>query len=93
MKMKLIRKNIEWLVAMAVMLITTFGMLSSFMESFEMTALSTIINYVRVNGDIELKDIANTEPFVSCNLLEMFGEKYPVVINIVNLLHNSIIAA
>ena len=61
--------------------------------SVQQEFIKTIINYVRVNGDIELSDIANTEPFVSFNLLDLFGDQYPVVINIVNELHNSIVVA
>ncbi len=60
-------------------------------NSVQQEFIRTIINYVRVNGDIELTDIANTEPFVSFNLLDLFGDQYPVVINIVNELHNSIV--
>ncbi len=60
-------------------------------SSVQQEFIRTIINYVRVNGDIELSDIANTEPFVSFNLLDLFGDQYPVVINIVNELHNSIV--
>ena len=60
-------------------------------SSVQQEFIKTIINYVRVNGDIELSDIANTEPFVSFNLLDLFGDQYPVVINIVNELHNSIV--
>ncbi len=60
-------------------------------SSVQQEFIRTIINYVRVNGDIELTDIANTEPFVSFNLLDLFGDQYPVVISIVNELHNSIV--
>ena len=60
-------------------------------NSMQQEFIRTIINYVRVNGDIELTDIANTEPFVSFNLLDLFGDRYPVVINIVKQLHESIV--
>lgn len=52
----------------------------------------TIINYVRENGDIELSDIVNTEPFNNYDLNEMFGVKLRTVIGIVNILHNSVVA-
>ena len=52
----------------------------------------TIINYVRENGDIELEDMVNTEPFNNYDLSEMFGTSLPMVISIVNTLHSSVIA-
>lgn len=52
----------------------------------------TIINYVRENGDIELEDMVNTEPFNNYDLSEMFGTSLPTVISIVNTLHSSVIA-
>lgn len=51
-----------------------------------------IINYVRENGDIELEDMVNTEPFNNYDLSEMFGESLPAVIGIVNKLHLSVVA-
>lgn len=50
----------------------------------------TIINYVRENGDIEVSDIANVEPFNNFDIVEMFGEMIPKMVDIVNTLHNSI---
>ena len=52
----------------------------------------TIINYVRENGDIELKNIVNNEPFNNYNITEMFGESLPAVKEIVNVLHLSVVA-
>ena len=52
----------------------------------------TIINYVRENGDIELSDMVNTEPFNNYDLSEMFGVNLTAVIDIVNVLHDSIVA-
>lgn len=52
----------------------------------------TIINYVRENGDIELEDIVNTEPFNNYDLSEMFGTSLSAVISVVNILHNSVVA-
>lgn len=53
----------------------------------------TIINYVRENGDIEVADIANVEPFNNFDIVEMFGEMIPKMVDIVNVLHNSIYVA
>ena len=44
----------------------------------------TIINYVRENGDIELEDMVNTEPFNNYDLNEMFGVDLAKVVSIVN---------
>ncbi len=52
----------------------------------------TIINYVRENGDIELSDMVNTEPFNNYDLNAMFGLSLSEVVGIVNTLHNCIIA-
>ncbi|WP_051197418.1 type I restriction endonuclease subunit R [Butyrivibrio sp. MB2005] len=51
-----------------------------------------IINYVRENGDIELSDMVNTEPFSDIDLNDMFGENLPMMITIVNVLHSAVAA-
>lgn len=52
----------------------------------------TIINYVRENGDIELEDMVNTEPFNNYDLNEMFGVNLTTVVSIVKTLHDSVVA-
>lgn len=52
-----------------------------------------IINYVRENGDIELSDMVNSEPFDEYDLNSMFGEDLPKIIGIINILHNVVTAA
>ena len=54
--------------------------------------IRTIINYVRENGDIELEDMVNVEPFSNYDLNELFGIELSKIVSIVNLLHNSVIA-
>lgn len=54
--------------------------------------IMTIINYVRENGDIELEDIVNTEPFNNYDLNEMFGVNIKTIVSIVEQLHGSIMA-
>ena len=54
--------------------------------------IMTIINYVRENGDIELEDMVNKEPFNNYDLSEMFGVDLAVVVRVVNLLHDSVVA-
>lgn len=53
----------------------------------------TIINYVRENGDIELSDLVNTEPFNNYDLNEMFGVNLSAIVAVVNVLHSSVLAA
>ncbi len=53
--------------------------------------IQTVINYVRENGDVELADMVNTEPFNNYDLSELFGTSLPAVIGIVNTLHNSVV--
>ena len=52
-----------------------------------------IINYVRENGDIEVADIVNTEPFNNYDINEMFGENVPIIVKVVTILHSSVAAA
>ena len=53
----------------------------------------TIINYVRENGDVELSDLVNTEPFNNYDLTEMFGGNLPTIVSVVNILHKSVLLA
>ena len=50
----------------------------------------TIINYARENGDVELADMVNTEPFKNYNLTEIFGLNFPALVTVINLLHTTI---
>ena len=52
--------------------------------------IRSIINYVRVNGDMEKSDVVNKAPFNNYDLMELFGERYQTVIQIVNGLHEPI---
>lgn len=52
----------------------------------------TIINYVRQNGDVELEDMVNSEPFSNWDLNEVFGINLPAIVEIVKVLHNSVCA-
>ena len=55
--------------------------------------LKNIVDYVRENGDIEVGDLVNKEPFDNFDLTELFGERLKLVVSIVNLLHSRIMAA
>ena len=50
----------------------------------------TIINYVRQNGDVEISDLVNSEPFNNYDLQEIFGINLPAIVKIVNYLHGVI---
>ena len=52
-----------------------------------------IIDYVQENGDIERGDLVNTEPFDSYNINGIFGESLPIVLAMIDLLHNSVAVA
>ena len=53
--------------------------------------VQTIINYVRENGDVELSDLVNTESFNNFDLNEIFGIQLPMIVSIVEKLHESIL--
>ena len=55
--------------------------------------VKTIINYVHENGDIELADMVNTEPFNNYDINEVFGINLTAVVDVVKKLHNAVIAA
>ena len=59
-------------------------------NSMQQEYIRTIINYVRVNGDMDKSDVVNKEPFNNYDLMELFGSRYHAVIQIVNKLHNAI---
>lgn len=53
----------------------------------------TIINYVRNNGDIQVEDLVNAEPFNNFDLQEVFSVNLKSMVDIVNVLHNSVTVA
>lgn len=63
------------------------------LNSQQQEFIKTIINYVRENGDIEVADIVNTEPFNNYDINEMFGENVPIIVKVVTILHSSVEAA
>ena len=52
--------------------------------------IKTIINYVRENGDVDLSDMVNSEPFNNYDLVELFGERLQALKTVVALLHGCI---
>lgn len=55
--------------------------------------IKTVIDYVRVNGDIDREDLVYKAPFESYSILELFGNNVTALMKIVDIMHNSIIAA
>lgn len=59
-------------------------------NSMQQEYIRSIINYVRVNGDIDTNIVVNQEPFNNFMLTDLFGARYQTVIQIVNKLHEPI---
>lgn len=55
--------------------------------------IKDIIRYVKENGDITKEDLVEKEQFRNRGLLDIFGSAYETVVEIVDILHNSIVAA
>ena len=60
------------------------------LNSQQQEFVRTIINYVRENGDVELSDMVNTEPFNNYDLSEIFGINLPAIISVVRMLHDAV---
>lgn len=63
------------------------------LNSQQQEFVRTIINYVRENGDVELADMVNSEPFNNYDLNEVFGVNLPAMIAVVQTLHTVVQAA
>jgi len=63
------------------------------LNSQQQEFVRTIINYVRENGDVELADMVNSEPFNNYDLNEVFGVNLPAMIAVVRTLHDVVQAA
>lgn len=53
----------------------------------------SIISYVRENGDVDPQVLIEESPFDHYNILELFGNDIPIVVDIVNRLHSCIAMA
>lgn len=62
-------------------------------NSMQQEYVRTIINYVRENGDIHRGTLVNEEPFSNYDFTSLFGFDVKAIIQIVDLLHNSVVAA
>lgn len=65
------------------------NMLNSQQQEF----VKAIIDYVRENGDIKAEDLIEKSPFDSYDIVTLFNDNIPVIMNIINAMHNSVIAA
>lgn len=63
------------------------------LNSQQQEFVKCIIDYVRENGDIEMKDLLEKSPFDNYDISSLFGSNIVLVRNIVNQFHNSIMAA
>ena len=55
--------------------------------------MKAIVDYVRENGDIRAEDLIDKSPFDNYDIVTLFGNYVPALLQIVNTMHNSIIAA
>ena len=62
----------------------------SALNSNQQQFLKVIINFVKENGDITVDDLVNSEPFESIQLDRVFYDNVDTVIEVVNVLHESI---
>ena len=60
------------------------------LNSQQQEFVRTIINYARENGDVELTDMVNSEPFNNYDLNEIFGINLPAMIAVVRTLHDAV---
>ena len=62
------------------------------LNSEQQEFLKAIIDYVRENGDIKTEDLIEKSPFDNYDIVTLFGSYVPILLNIVNTMHNSIVA-
>ena len=55
--------------------------------------VKSIIDYVRENGDINVNDLIEKSPFDNYDIITMFGPQAHILRSIVDIMHNSIMAA
>ena len=56
----------------------------------QMEFINTIINYVKVNGDITGREVISESPFDTYSVLDLFDDQAYIVADVVNTLHNCI---
>ena len=63
------------------------------MNSQQQEFVKAVIDYVRENGDIEMNDLIESEPFDNYDLLALFGPNIQYLKDMIKQIHDSIIAA
>jgi type I restriction enzyme R subunit len=63
------------------------------LNSLQIEFIRSIITFVRKNGDIVPEDIINTPPFDNYDLVTHFGDKITILMDVINTLHNAVVAA
>ena len=63
------------------------------LNSQQQEFVKAIIDYVRENGDIIAEDLLDKSPFDSYDILTLFNDNVPIIMNIVNTMHNTVTAA
>lgn len=63
------------------------------LNSQQQEFVKAIIDYVRENGDIKAEDLIEKSPFDNYDIVTLFDNKVQVIMNVVNAMHNSIVAA
>jgi type I restriction enzyme R subunit len=52
--------------------------------------IHSIVNYVQKNGDITPDDIINTPPFDNYDIVQSFGDKINILINVIETIHTAV---
>lgn len=63
------------------------------LNSQQQEFVKAIIDYVRENGDIVADDLIEKSPFDNYDIVTLFSDNVPIIMNIINAMHNSVIAA
>ena len=63
------------------------------LNSQQQEFVKAIIDYVRENGDIIADDLIEKALFDSYDIVTLFNDNIPIIMNIVNAMHNSVTAA
>lgn len=64
---------------------------TNILSSKQQEFIKTIISYVQQNGDVTKQDLVEKAPFNNSQLIEVFGDKIDVLIQIVTKLHDSVV--
>ncbi|MCL2521570.1 MAG: DEAD/DEAH box helicase family protein [Erysipelotrichales bacterium] len=60
------------------------------LNSHQIEFIRQVIGYVQKNGNITPEDIINTPPFESYDVLEYFGDKVHILINVINTIYSAV---